>query len=165
MLASLFGYFFSMIAMLTAFAVLLTSFSNISTLGKGRHHLRPPVISRTVTVDQAAQSQSPVAQETSPAKDVSAILSTAKADAKKVSITSPKLSLVSTTTTAMGTRGVMPKDTAQEVFFSASYKSRSCANTNSAPVAIGFSNQSRAVVEARRIAARIAKLPELLRQA
>jgi len=91
MLAPLFGYFFSMIAMLTAFAVLLTSFSNISTLGKGRHHLRPPVIGRTVTVDQAAQSQSPVAQETSPAKDVSAILPTAKADTKKSKHYKPKV--------------------------------------------------------------------------
>jgi hypothetical protein len=54
--------------MLTAAVVLLTSFSNISTSGKGRQHFRPPVIGRTVTVDQAAQSQSPVAQETSPNK-------------------------------------------------------------------------------------------------
>ena len=90
MLAPLFGYFFSMIAMLTAFAVLLTSFSNISTLGKGRHHLRPPVIGRTVTTEQAAQSQSPVAQETS-AKDVSAILSTAKAETKKSKHYKPKV--------------------------------------------------------------------------
>ena len=65
----------------------------------------------------------------------------------------------------MGTRGVMPKGTAQEVFFSASYKSRSYAHTNSAPVAIGFSSQSRAVVEAPLIAANIAKLSELIRQA
>ena len=74
MLAPLLGYFFSMITMLTAVVVVLTSFSNISTLGKGRHHLRPPVINRTVTVDNAAR-QSPVAQETSPA-----VVSTAKAE-------------------------------------------------------------------------------------
>jgi len=66
-----------MIAMLTAAVVLLASFSNISTLGKGRHHLRPPEIGRTVTVDQAAQSQLPAAQETSPAKDVSPVVATA----------------------------------------------------------------------------------------
>ena len=83
MLLSLFGYFFSMITTLTAIVVLLTNFSNISTSGNGGHHLRPPLIDRTVTVDQAAHSQSSVAQETSPAKDVSAILSTAKADTKK----------------------------------------------------------------------------------
>jgi len=115
MLAPLFGYFFSMITMLTAVVVVLTSFSNISTLGKGRHHLRPPVINRTVTVDNAAR-QSPVAQETSPA-----VVSTVKAeDIKKASITSSKWSLVSATTTALGTQWVMPKKpgTAQEVFFS-----------------------------------------------
>jgi len=67
---------------------LLTSVSSVSTLGNGRHHLRPPVIDRTVTADQSAQHQSPVAQEkTSPTQDVSAIVSTAKADTKKASIT------------------------------------------------------------------------------
>jgi hypothetical protein len=90
MLVPLFGYFFSMIAMLTTLVVMLASFSNISTLGKGRHHLRPPVIDRTVKVDQAAQRQSPVVQETSPAKDVSAILSTTKADSKKSTHYKPK---------------------------------------------------------------------------
>ena len=122
MLAPLFGYFFSMIAMLTAVVVLLTSVSSVSTLGNGRHHLRPPVIDRTVTADQSAQHQSPVAQEkTSPTQDVSAIVSTAKADTKKASITKPKCLLVSTTTTAMGTRWVMPRNlgTAQEVSGSA----------------------------------------------
>ena len=77
MLAPLLGYFFCMITMLTAVVVVLTGFSNISTLKQGRAHLRPPEIGRTVTVDQAAQWQSPVAQETSPAKDVSPVVATA----------------------------------------------------------------------------------------
>jgi hypothetical protein len=91
MLAPLFGYFFSMITMLTTFVVLLTSFSSISPLGKGRHHLRPPEIGRTVTVDQAAQWRSPVALERSPEKDGSAIFSTAKAETQKSKHHKPKV--------------------------------------------------------------------------
>ena len=90
MLAPLLGYFFSMITMLTAVVVVLTSFTNISTLGKGRHHLRPPVSNRTVTVDKAAR-QSLVAQETSPAKEVSAVVLTAKADTNKSKHSKPKV--------------------------------------------------------------------------
>jgi hypothetical protein len=90
MLAPLFGYLFSMITMLTAVVVVLASFSNISTL-KGRHHLRPPEIAPTLTVDRAAQSQSPAAQETSPAKEVSATISMAKADTKKSKRYKPKV--------------------------------------------------------------------------
>ncbi len=82
MLASLFGYFFCMITMLTAIAVVLTSFSNISTSGSGRHHLRPPVIGRTVTVE--AQRRSVVAKEEAPAKDVSPVVATAKTDTNKI---------------------------------------------------------------------------------
>jgi hypothetical protein len=78
MLASLFGYFFSMIAVLTAAVVVLTSFSNISMIGNGRNHLRPPVIGRTVTVE--LQRQSPVAKVEAPSKDVSPVVATAKAD-------------------------------------------------------------------------------------
>ena len=89
MLAPLFGYFFSMIAMLTAFAVLLTSFSNISTLGKGRHHLRPPVIGRTVMVETQRHSP-PVAKEASPGKDVSTVVA-AKADTKKIKHYKPRV--------------------------------------------------------------------------
>jgi hypothetical protein len=102
MLVPLFGYFVCMITMLTAAVVLLTGFFNISTIGNGRHHLRLPVIGRTVTVE--AQRHSPVAKEEAPAKDVSPVVATAKADTKKASITNPKCSPVSATTTAMGTR-------------------------------------------------------------
>ena len=89
MLAALFGYFFCMITMLTAVVVLLTSFANISTLGNGRHRLRPPVIGRTVTVE--AQRHSPVAKEEALAKDVTPIVSTAKADSKKSKHYKPKV--------------------------------------------------------------------------
>jgi len=91
MLASLFGYFFCMITVLTAVVALLTSFSNISTIGNGRHHLRPPVIGRTVTAEETAQRSSPVAKEAAPAKDVSPIVATAKADTKKIKHYKPKV--------------------------------------------------------------------------
>ena len=87
MLVPLLGYFFCMITMLTAVTVLLTSFSGISTLGNGRHH--SPVISRTVTVE--LQRRSPVAKEASPAKDVSPVVATAKADTKKSKHYKPKV--------------------------------------------------------------------------
>jgi len=131
MLAPLFGYFFSMIAVLTAAVVVLTSISNISTFGNVRHHPRPAAIGRTVTVElqrhspvanapSPAKDVAPVAKEASPAKDVSPVVATAKVDTKKASITNPKCSPVSATITAMGTRWVMPTNltTAQEVLFS-----------------------------------------------
>ena len=104
MLASLFGFFFGMITVLTAAVVLLTSFSNISSIGNGRHH--SPVISRTVTVElqrrspvakeaspakEELQRHSPVAKEASPAKDVSPVVATAKADTKKTKHYKPKV--------------------------------------------------------------------------
>jgi hypothetical protein len=115
MLVPLLGYFFCMITVLAAAVVLLTGVSNISTLGNGRHH--SPVISRTVTVE--LQRRSPVAKEASPAKDVSPVVATAKADTKKTKHYKPKVS-VSATTTAIGTRWVMPKNlgTARKVPFS-----------------------------------------------
>jgi hypothetical protein len=80
MLASLVGYFFCMITMLAAVVVLLSGFVNISMVDKGRHHLRPP-IDRTVAADETTQRHSPVAKEaSSPEKDVSPVVSTAKAD-------------------------------------------------------------------------------------
>ena len=100
MLAPLLGYFFSMITMLTAVVVVLTGFSNISTSKQGSHHLRPPVIGRTVTVETQRQSSpvakeaSPaksVAKEASPAKDVSPVVATAKADTKKSKYYKPKV--------------------------------------------------------------------------
>jgi hypothetical protein len=86
MLASLFGYFFSMITVLTAAVVLLSSFVNISMVDKGRHHLRPP-IDRTVAADET----SPVAKEAVFAKDVSPVVATAKADIKKIEHYKPKV--------------------------------------------------------------------------
>ena len=89
MLAPLFGYFFCMITVLTAVVALLTSFSNISTIANGRHHLRPPVIGRTVTVE--IQRHSPVAKEEASAKDVSPVVATAEADTKKIKHYKPKV--------------------------------------------------------------------------
>ena len=89
MLAPLLGYFFCMITVLSAVVVVLTSFSNISTLGNGRNHLRPPVIGRTVTVE--AQRHPPVAKEETPAKDVSPVVATAKAETKKSKHYKPKV--------------------------------------------------------------------------
>jgi hypothetical protein len=102
MLGPLVGYFFCMITMLTAVAVLLTSFSNISTLGNVRHHLRPPAIGRTVMVEtqrhspvanapSPAKDVAPVAKEASPAEDASPVVSTAKADTKKSKHYKPKV--------------------------------------------------------------------------
>jgi len=91
MLAPLLGYFFCMITMLTAVVVVLTGFSNISTLKQGRAHLRPPEIGRTVTAEETAQRSSPVAKEAAPAKDVSPIVATAKADTKKIKHYKPKV--------------------------------------------------------------------------
>jgi hypothetical protein len=90
MLAPLFGYFFCMITMLAAAVVVLTGISNISTIANGRHHLRPPVIGRTVAVE--LQRHSPVAKEASAAKDdVSPVVATAKADTKKIKHYKPKV--------------------------------------------------------------------------
>ena len=89
MLAPLLGYFFCMITMLTAVVVVLTGFSNISTLKQGRPHLRPPAIGRTVMVE--TQRHSSVAKEETPAKDVSPVIATAKADAKKGKHYKPKV--------------------------------------------------------------------------
>jgi hypothetical protein len=83
MRASLLGYFFGMIMVLTATVVLLPSLSNISTIGSGRHYPHP-AIARTVTVE--LQRHSP-----SSAKDVSPVVSTAKADTKQTKHYKPKV--------------------------------------------------------------------------
>ena len=88
MVFSLLGYFFCMITVLTTVVVLLTGFSNISTFGNGRHYPRP-VIAQTVAVE--TQRHSPVAKEASSAKDVSPVVATAKADAKKIKHYKPKV--------------------------------------------------------------------------
>jgi hypothetical protein len=77
-----------MITVLTTVVVLLTGFSNIPTFGNGRHYPRP-VIARTVTVE--TQRHSPAAKEASPAKDVSPVVATAKANTKKSKHYKPKV--------------------------------------------------------------------------
>jgi hypothetical protein len=89
MRASLFGYFFGIISMLTAAVVLLTSFSNISMIGNGRQHLRQPIIGRTVKVE--VQRHLTVAKEEAPTKDFSPVVATAKADTKKIKHYKPKV--------------------------------------------------------------------------
>ena len=86
MLAPLFGFFFCMITMLTAVAVMLTGLSNISTLGNARHYPRP-AIGRTVKVE--LQRHPPVAKEAPPANDVSPVVATA--DTKKIKHYKPKV--------------------------------------------------------------------------
>jgi len=73
-----------MIIMLTAVAVLMTSFPNVSTIANGRNHLRRPVIARTVTVEIQRQRHSQVAKREVPAKDVTQVVASAKADTKVV---------------------------------------------------------------------------------
>jgi hypothetical protein len=100
MLGPLLGYFFSMITVLTAAAVLLTGFVNVSPSRKGSQHLRPPAIGQTVMVETqrhsppAAKEASPsksLAKEASPAKDVFSVVATAKADNKKIKHYKPKV--------------------------------------------------------------------------
>jgi hypothetical protein len=93
MIAPLLGYFFCMISVLTAVAAVLTGFANISPSRRETHHLRPPVMDRTATVE--IQRHSPVGKEQAPAKTVSkdalpakdvspaTATATAEADAKK----------------------------------------------------------------------------------
>jgi hypothetical protein len=77
-----------MITMLTAIVMLLTSFSSISMIGNGRHHLPPSAIGRQVTVE--IQRHSPVAKAEAQAKDVSAVVA-AKTDTKKIKHYKPKV--------------------------------------------------------------------------
>ena len=89
MLGRLFGFFFGIIAVLTGAFVLLTSFSNISMIGHARQHPRPPVIGRAVAVEIQRHPQ--VAKQETPAKDVSPVIATAKADTKKSKHYKPKV--------------------------------------------------------------------------
>jgi hypothetical protein len=86
--ASLFCFFFGMVAVLTGAVVLLTGLPNISTIGNGRHYPRP-AIARTVTVE--LQRHSRVAKEASLAKDISPVVATAKADTKQIKHYKPKV--------------------------------------------------------------------------
>ena len=88
--ASLFGYFFGMITVLTGTVVLFTSVSNISSIGNGRHHLRPPVIGRTVAVE-IQRRPPPVVKEEARAKDASPVVHTAKMESKKSKHYKPKV--------------------------------------------------------------------------
>jgi hypothetical protein len=90
MLAPLFGYFFSMIAVLTTAVVVLTSLSNISMIGNGRNHLRQPVIGRTVAVE-IQRRPPPVVKEEARAKDASPVVHTAKMESKKSKHYKPKV--------------------------------------------------------------------------
>jgi len=90
MLGPLLGYFFSMITVLTAAAVLLTGFVNISPSRKESQHLRPPAIGQTVMVETQRHSP-PTAKEASLAKDVSPVVAIATADAKASKPHKPKL--------------------------------------------------------------------------
>ena len=90
MLAPLLGYFFCMITVLTTAAVLLTGFVNISPSRKESQHLRPPAIGQTVMVETQRHSP-PAAKEVSPAKSVSSVVATAKADSKKIKHYKPKV--------------------------------------------------------------------------
>ena len=88
MQGSLFGFFIGMVAVLTAAVMLLTGLPNISTIGNGRHYPRP-AIARTVTVE--LQRHSRVAKEASLVRDVSPVVSTAKADTKQIKHYKPKV--------------------------------------------------------------------------
>jgi hypothetical protein len=100
MRASLFGYFFGMITVLTAALVVLSALSNISTFGNARHYPRPPVIGRTVMVEtqrhpppaaKEASLAKPMAKEASLAKEVSSVVVSEKPDTKKIKHYKPKV--------------------------------------------------------------------------
>jgi len=109
MRASLLGYFFGMIMVLTATVVLLPSLSNISTIGSGRHYPHS-AIARTVTVE--LQRHSP-----SSAKDVSPVVSTAKADTKQIKHYNPTLLISSALFASAGTMEIPTLRAASCAFF------------------------------------------------
>jgi hypothetical protein len=83
------GYFFGVIAAFTAIVALAIGLFNIPATVNGTRHYPRPVIARTVMVE--TQRHSPVAKEASPARDVSPVVSTAKADTKKSKHYKPKV--------------------------------------------------------------------------
>jgi hypothetical protein len=87
MLGPLFGFFFCMVAVLTAAVALLNTLPNISTVGNGRHVARPE-IARAVRVE--LQRHSTIAKVEAPAKNVSPVVSTANADTKQIKHSKPK---------------------------------------------------------------------------
>jgi hypothetical protein len=88
MVLTLLGYILGMIAVFTAAVGMMVGWSNISTSERARHYPRS-AIARTVTVE--LQRHSSVAKEASPAKDVSPVVSIAKADTKKIKHYKPKV--------------------------------------------------------------------------
>jgi hypothetical protein len=82
------GYFFGMTAF-TAVVALAIGLFNITAAVNGPRHYPRPVIARTVT--EETQRHSPAAKEASPAKDVSPVVATAKADTKKNKHYKPKV--------------------------------------------------------------------------
>lgn len=90
-LAAVLGYFFGMITAFTAVVALAIGLFNITATVNGPRHYPRPVIARAVTAGETAQRHSPAAKEASPAKDVSPIVATAKADTKKSKHYKPKV--------------------------------------------------------------------------
>ena len=77
------GYFFGVITAFTAVVALAIGLFNITAAVNGPRHYPRPVIARTITA--------PAAKEASPARDVSPVVSTAKADTKKSKHYKPKV--------------------------------------------------------------------------
>jgi len=90
MLVSLLGYFFYMVTALGAVMGLLIGFFNVNSALEKGHSPRPAMV-HTVAADAAEPWGSPVASETSPAKDVSPVISVPNADAKESATHKPKV--------------------------------------------------------------------------
>jgi hypothetical protein len=88
-LAAVLGYVFGVIMAFTAVVALALGLFNISAAVNGPRHYPRPVIGRTVMVE--TQRRSPAANAPSPAKDVSPVVATAKADTKKIKHYKPKV--------------------------------------------------------------------------
>ena len=84
------GYFFGAITAFVAVVALAIGLFNIPATVNGTRHYPRPVIARTVMVETQRHSPS-VAKEASPAKDVSPVVATAKADTKKSKHHKPKV--------------------------------------------------------------------------
>src|SRR6516225_5189490 len=116
MVLPLLGYFFCMIAVLTAAAGAMIGLFSASTSARGHHYPRP-VVERTVKATNTEQRLFMVVPETdrSSVKNTeanSAAVLAEKRTLNKTSLTSPKCSPVSTTTThepATETRWAIPK--------------------------------------------------------
>jgi hypothetical protein len=87
MLVSLLGYFSLMVTTLTAVVALLINLSNNHTAFDKEDLRRPTIVQ---TAEETPPWRSPDAKEASPAKNVSPMASTAKADAKESSQHRPK---------------------------------------------------------------------------